>query len=839
MTRIIRFLAILFLALACGSVPGCRPAVKSSPEPASSTPRITKSVSPPEKAELPEPLPPPPPAPVTWADYDRVVALYVDGMHAEVQDLLARVSALDLTPEQRRLVNFLGGINAAQMGRIDLADGYLLHESGIPPSLAEYALFYRGQALFKSGRHEESRKTLGEYLEKYKYGRYADQSRLMMAEALSFMGRPKEAVQELKKLDKTAEAGAASLVTARIYEAQGRTDQARSEYHEAMEKSSFQDVRAEAAHKYEQLLAPKTLAPGNEDQKLAMVQFLRTGWRLDEALALIDRLHAQGGSPGYLSSLSGNKASVLFYSGRIKEALPFYQNGTSAYTLWMKARCLDRLERYDEALKAYQEAAKAYGNNRRGGEARLQAGLVYLRLDKPDEAAKAWAPLGKSYQDFVLWQFGLYHFRKKQYSEAEVAFKNLADKYPRSEFAYGAQYWRARSLEASGRRKEAKDIYLGLADSRKDYYYRMLAEQRLGRVKRQDAWTDMSRFETLLAPRRPELQDSFNRLASLDRPTAVDAVLPLKRAAVGEEGHSAWALSDPGLSLGNLWQERTRLASLTLPDGAAPELAAAWARLKDAAAAGTLDLAHLEADLIRDIMKKKPLKPSPDSQEFVTRLFAFSSAYLARSERYVEFVRLQYKYYRMLLAGRPEEQKDKAIRRLTPLAFPGQVFSASREFNIHPALILAIMRTESNYQPDIISVANARGLMQILPSTGKKISAHLGEKLGPPNALFTPKNNVRYGGWYISALIKEFDGQIPLAVASYNGGPFNVKRWVNRSPDMTLEEFVETIPFKQTRQYVKKVLGAYYQYRLQFAEAKEAPNLDAPLRKTALGKINF
>ncbi|MEW5725291.1 MAG: lytic transglycosylase domain-containing protein, partial [Thermodesulfobacteriota bacterium] len=296
---------------------------------------------------------------------------------------------------------------------------------------------------------------------------------------------------------------------------------------------------------------------------------------------------------------------------------------------------------------------------------------------------------------------------------------------------------------------------------------------------------------------------------------------------------AVWAQSDPGLSLGDLWAERGRLMAAAGPEPAPPAVKNAWPRLRDLAGAGVLDLAQDEAEAWRAAIKGLPLK------DLDLRLFAFLSAYKAHVGDYAGWVRLQYGNFGLLVRGRPDEQKILAQRRFFPLAFPGPVLEAAEEFQLHPALLLSVIRTESYYQPDVLSAANARGLMQLLPSTGQKISHRLGAVLPHPALLFSPETNIRFGACYLSALIQEFGGQLPLAIASYNAGPFNVKRWVLQAGDCTLEEFIEMIPFEQTNAYVKKILGAMYQHRLLFSSRSHCPNLDAPLRPVFLDEINF
>jgi soluble lytic murein transglycosylase len=126
------------------------------------------------------------------------------------------------------------------------------------------------------------------------------------------------------------------------------------------------------------------------------------------------------------------------------------------------------------------------------------------------------------------------------------------------------------------------------------------------------------------------------------------------------------------------------------------------------------------------------------------------------------------------------------------------------------------MRVESIYHRRIVSYAGAVGLMQIMPHTGSRIAQKLGVRDFEVTDLLDPKTNVEFSAWYLSSLISRFDGRLPLAIASYNGGPHNVRLWLqDNPPDMPLDAFLERIPFTQTHRYVRRVLTHYAAYRAQ------------------------
>ncbi|MCB9602856.1 MAG: transglycosylase SLT domain-containing protein, partial [Sandaracinus sp.] len=151
-----------------------------------------------------------------------------------------------------------------------------------------------------------------------------------------------------------------------------------------------------------------------------------------------------------------------------------------------------------------------------------------------------------------------------------------------------------------------------------------------------------------------------------------------------------------------------------------------------------------------------------------------------------------------------------------PRAYARKVEEAARRHGLDPNLLFAVMRVESVYQKEIVSYAGAIGLCQIMPRTGALIASAKGDADYTTAWLLDPDVNLDYAGWYLRSLIERFDGHLPLAIASYNGGPHNVRRWLRDRPaGMPMEAFLEHIPFDQTHRYVRRVLGYYAAYRAQ------------------------
>ena len=144
-----------------------------------------------------------------------------------------------------------------------------------------------------------------------------------------------------------------------------------------------------------------------------------------------------------------------------------------------------------------------------------------------------------------------------------------------------------------------------------------------------------------------------------------------------------------------------------------------------------------------------------------------------------------------------------------PLAFKEIVYKNSQQYNVDKNLIFALMREESLFDSNAISWVGAKGLMQLMDKTKKSLEKDMGTKSGN---VYKPNINIKLGTFYLSKLMKDFDNDLIRVIASYNAGPHNVRKWNKRFDGYDNDEFVESIPFKETHGYVKRVLRSYFKY---------------------------
>ncbi|MCB2100534.1 MAG: lytic transglycosylase domain-containing protein [Rhodobacterales bacterium] len=202
------------------------------------------------------------------------------------------------------------------------------------------------------------------------------------------------------------------------------------------------------------------------------------------------------------------------------------------------------------------------------------------------------------------------------------------------------------------------------------------------------------------------------------------------------------------------------------------------------------------------------------------------------------------------LLARDHDRADMAIRvakkssrtgfDLPHVGYPALVPPPQRLVNgsqaVEVPLVLAVIRQESQFLPTARSPAGARGLMQVLPSTARRVAQTLGIRYSKAKLTRDADYNMTLGQAYLGKLLDTFDGSYLLAIAAYNAGPSRAKRWIqeNGDPRDTLVDavdWVEMIPFAETRNYVQRVLENLQVYRARLTEQDVALNLEQDLKR--------
>ncbi len=173
--------------------------------------------------------------------------------------------------------------------------------------------------------------------------------------------------------------------------------------------------------------------------------------------------------------------------------------------------------------------------------------------------------------------------------------------------------------------------------------------------------------------------------------------------------------------------------------------------------------------------------------------------------------------YPQYLAAGGETLPSEILQVIFPLDYWPLLQKYAEQRGLDPYVVAALVAQESNFDPAVVSPANAWGLMQVLPSTGRNLARKLGVHPFSTKRLTEAEVNVRLGTQFFADSIRRFGG-VHFALAAYNAGDSRVASWQRERPDMPQDEFIDDIPFPETQNYVKRILGTAEDYRLLYGK---------------------
>lgn len=166
-----------------------------------------------------------------------------------------------------------------------------------------------------------------------------------------------------------------------------------------------------------------------------------------------------------------------------------------------------------------------------------------------------------------------------------------------------------------------------------------------------------------------------------------------------------------------------------------------------------------------------------------------------------------------------------------PLAYWEEVEKISKKYEIDPVIVLSVMREESRFDVNARSAAGARGLMQMMPQTAFLLDKNLKLGIKKESQIHDSLNSIHLGAYYLKSLSDEFKS-LPHVLAAYNAGEAAVRKWEQQlGNSRPADEFIEEIPYPETRNYVKKVISSYYQYKKSFPAGKDSTDFGVIMGK--------
>jgi soluble lytic murein transglycosylase len=461
---------------------------------------------------------------------------------------------------------------------------------------------------------------------------------------------------------------------------------------------------------------------------------------------------------------------------------------------------LFRLRMNEEALEAYDHALEMGLSKSEARRTQKQRAQTFFRLRRYPEALESFQELDQT-DDTPIW-VARSMARADRVPESIAAFEKLAKRS--GPHRARAHYLAALLLDGRDRNEEARVHFEFLAHndeenglSRAALWYLGWAEFRKGRfpqavrqfaslaaittneidrlrplywqARALEASGDRLSAEAIFADLARSFPLSYYGFRARDRMPSVDFKSP----------HHEIALGRSGLRPSDLARVRILMA----------------AGLVDASASESAQLMHGASGL--------------DDRVALARLLT-SAGDFNRAQRVIVDA------YATSLARGPVPGLEELWWYAWPSAFSGHVDAATvAEGSVDPKLVYSIMREESGYRPKIVSPVGARGLLQIMRETGAQLAGRVGRADFEADDLFDPAMNIELGSYYLGELSRRFPRRISASIASYNAGPNVVANWVDGDlrPD---DEWVESIPYSQTRSYVKRVMRSLKAYQLLY-----------------------
>ncbi len=609
--------------------------------------------------------------------------------------------------------------------------------------LGDYVAYYLGTSYMQTGHTAEALATLADFAQAHPDSLLDRDARVSYAEVLLLEGQAAEAVKVLEQV-RTPIRSDVEFALGRAYAAAGQSAKAA----EIFENIYYtMPVSTEAETAYAELRKLPSTPPPSITERKTRADALMSRKRFAEAAEEYRALAGES-SAGERPAMQLALADALHRSGRNREAKQALAS-------------LGPVAGEQNAQRLYLLGEIAFAGN--------DNDTFYRTVDELRQSAPA-----SPWLEQALLSAANLHLVHHEYDQALDAYREAQQRFPSGARA-SYVHWKAAWLTLrQGRNEEAKKsfeeqitLYPSGAETPAALYWRArLAEednqplmarafyQKLSDRYRNFYYAELARERIKHLPALPD--DTTTSYALLDRVPALDSGVKVKDSEPpADELHV---------------QKAELLGNGGLVDFAVRELQAATAA--DGGSWGPAETASLYVET-------------------------------GHYDRAIEFMKHSApNYFALDIPDLPRKYWEA----LFPKAYWSDVKRFSTANELDPYLVASLIRQESEFNPNAVSRANAVGLMQLLPKTGKAVAKEVKLKRYNPSQLYTPAVNLQLGTRYFRGMVDKFGGSFEYALAAYNAGSDRVDEWLAQGKYRDPQEFVESIPFTETREYVQAIL---------------------------------
>ena len=680
--------------------------------------------------------------------------------HKDANGALAHFTLGEVSFEQKRFPDAILHLEAAQSRLPKLADYTAYYLAAAHSETADYSAAAREAAIVRSVPLRSP---------------FATKSIVLQARALAASGSAQEAVRMLRERYADLPQPDADLAMAIAYEAARDLPHAAQYYQRVYYEYPTGDPATRAAAALITLRdgmgaaypAPAAQAMVERGHKLlAQREYARAQSEFQALVPQLsgperDRARVGIGAAEYLS---GDVAAAYSHLRSLEISNPEANAEANAERLYYLAECARKLNDEDQMM----EAVKKLGKHRESPwryKALVAAANRFLVINQPDKYTPLYKAVYESFPDQPLaasshWRVAWAAYIRRRRDARELLREHL-ERYSVHPSASAALYFLGRLAEADADYPAARAFYTRLAAQFPNYYYGILARERMAQPK-------------IVAVGPSEKTAQFLR----------SIAFPPRQPAVPSEPDAETAL---------------RIARARLLESAGlPDLAQAELRF-GARNGGQPYLLAMEL-----------ARAANTPHERLHNIKSAAPDYLSMSM---------------------EDAPPAFWQLLFPLPYEKDLVRSAKQQNLDPYMVAALIRQESEFDPQALSAKNAYGLTQVEPATGRALARRAGIKRFSNRSLFQPAINLKLGAYYLRALLDQWGGQWEQTLASYNAGKSRVNDWITWNQYQEPAEFVESIPFTETREYVEAVLRNATVYRQLYASKAPAGRAPGARRK--------
>ena len=650
---------------------------------------------------------------------------------------------------------FEGGLFAATLAALPS------DSAAASTAVSDYILLYRARANLELGKGQEALNLFRTLQSQHPDSTVLGQAVLGKSRALLILHDPTGALAALEGAQAKDNAEV-SCLRGQALEQSGKSTEAARLYLQVFADfvgSSQSDI----AERRLQVLSPSFVVRAeNREPILRRADNLIRAGRNLEARTLLQKLE---GVPK--SGLQTEKVQLLLGDadtnlGRLTEALHYLRRITgpsfASQVNYLEGVCYRGLGNEAAFLETRVRALRLFPQSPYTEKLLYSIATYYDVDNRVVPAREAYQGIARSFPEGeyaarALWKLALYAYLEERYEEALGGFRRCLLMDSRPSAASASAYWMGRCCEHLGDLDRAAILYRRVQALANDSYYGQRAHEALSAL--QPLGTAI--------PHNPAVIDFGEVNRKLDAIRLDPITIPQPSAAAARAIERARQLTAAGL----------------------PNLA--LAELEHASAV------HGENDKALYYGMSRIHQSKED----------FLNAILTLRQAFPEYNNLPF-------TSLPGEIRDI----LFPVRHFNFVTQHAAKNKLDPALVLALIRQESAFDAAAHSKSNARGLMQVLPTTGRELAHQASVARYTVTMLYNPETNIALGTRYLAGLLRRYDGRVELALAAYNAGDNRIDRWLREFGNADMAEFVERIPFSETRGYVKTVMSNAAHYRL-------------------------